>query len=166
MPTAGTGQYKTYDGKLWGINMHESTVTEQPAPPTNAPESEFEPGQLPPEKLYRRRRYIRARINALTRRYNKLRSDLLVAEHPGWKNAGWQRDYALRSKEYLVAAKQQLLSRRPRIYLCSSLLYFVEGNLAWLYSPGILIRRCENAVNRLEQLEQQGDKTLSGYRVV
>ena len=151
--------------------MAENTATKQATSPTNhkvfrhlraaqslpATESEFEPGQLEPRKLYRRRRYIRARINVLGRQYIKLRNDLLAAERPGWKKVCWQRDYALRGKEYLVVARQELLSPRPRIYLCSSLLYFAEGNLAWLYRPGILMRRCQTAMNRLEKLKRQGD---------
>jgi len=117
--------------------------------------SEFDPGQLQPGQLYRRRRYTRSRINMLARQYVKLRSDLLIAARPEWTD--WRRDYAIRGREYLAVARKELLENRPRIYVCSALLYLAEGNLAWLYPEMTLILRSQVAINRLEKLDSADD---------
>lgn len=70
-----------------------------------------------------------------------------------------KRVYALRGKEYLELAQKELLDRRPRVYVCSGLLYLAEINLTWLYPPGMLWLRCQQALNRLEKLRDTGDVT-------
>jgi len=122
-------------------------------------ESEFDPGQLQPGQLHWRRRYTRARVNMLARQYIKLRSDLLVTVRPEWPPEDAKRAYARRGKEYLELAKKELLGRSPRIYVCSGLLYLAEINLTWLFPPGMLRLRCEEALNRLEKLQGTGDVT-------
>jgi hypothetical protein len=93
----------------------------------------------------------------LARQYVKLRSDLLIAA----LNATDQRstEYARRGKEYLTVAREELESRRPRIYVCSSVLYLAESNLVWLYAPGMLQLRSEATINRLEKLNGADDVT-------
>jgi hypothetical protein len=95
----------------------------------------------------------------LASQYIKLRSDLLVTVRPEWAAADVRRAYARRGKEYLELARRELLDRRPRIYVCSGLLYLAEINLAWLFPPGMLRLRCEEALNRLEKLQETGDVT-------
>jgi hypothetical protein len=120
-------------------------------------QSEFDPGQLQPKQLHRRRRYTRSRINMLARQYVKLRSDLLIAALNVTDSRSTE--YARRGKEYLTVAREELESRKPRIYVCSSLLYLAESNLAWLYAPGMLQLRSEATLNRLEKLHGADDVT-------
>jgi hypothetical protein len=102
----------------------------------------------------------------LARQYVKLRSDLLVTVSPEWSSTDGRRVYALRGQEYLELAKKELLDRRPRVYVCSGLLYLAEINLAWLYPPGMLWLRCQQALNRLERLQTCDDVTwlISGLQ--
>jgi hypothetical protein len=95
----------------------------------------------------------------LARQYIKLRSDLLVAVSPGWTSKDGKKVYALRGKEYLELAKKELLAPKPRIYICSGMLYLAEINLAWLYPSGMLWLRCQQARNRLEKLQNTDDVT-------
>lgn len=125
------------------------------APPTL--ESEFDPGQLPLDQLAWRRRYRRARTNMLARQYVKLRSDLLVTVRTDWSSTDVSRIRARRGTEYLTLARQEILNRRSPIYVCSSLLYLAEINLAWLYPDGMLRLRCAEAINRLKKLSYADD---------
>lgn len=72
----------------------------------------------------------------LARQYIKLRSDLLVTVRPEWPQEDARRAYGRHGKEYLELAKKELLDRRPRIYVCSGLLYLAEINLTWLFPAG------------------------------
>lgn len=153
------------------IKMYDSTATTEPssaqrrrvwgrsragqAPPSL--ESEFDPGQLPLDQLAWRRRYRRARTNMLARQYVKLRSDLLVTVRDDWSPTDVGRIRARRGTEYLVLARQEILNRRSPIYVCSSLLYLAEINLAWLYPDWMLRLRAAEAINRLRKLSRADD---------
>ena len=151
--------------------MYDSTATNQAAYPPRrwfsgrsraseaAPslESEFDPGQLPLDKLAWRRRYRRARTNMLARQYVKLRSDLLVTVRTDWTPTDVGSIRARRGTEYLTLARQEILNRRSPIYVCSSLLYLAEINLAWLYPDWMLRLRCSEAMNRLQKMSQVDD---------
>jgi hypothetical protein len=143
--------------RRFGGDRHAQRAT-RPLGPGSDPnlETEFDPGLLQPGQLHWKRRYTRARINMLARQYVKLRSDLLVAVQPNWSPTDQRRTYARRGKEYLELARVELLDRRPRIYVCSGLLYLAEINLTWLLPQGMLNLRCEEAVNRLESLHKAG----------
>lgn len=135
--------------RLWGRTRASQ------APPDL--ESEFDPGQLPLDKLAWRRRYRRARTNMLARQYVKLRSDLLVTVRTDWSPTDVSRIRARRGTEYLTLARQEILNRRSPIYVCSSLLYLAEINLAWLYPDWMLRLRCAEAINRLKKLSRTDD---------
>jgi hypothetical protein len=151
--------------------MYDSTATKQAASRPRwwflgrsrdseavpSPESEFDPGQLPLDKLAWRRRYRRARTNMLARQYVKLRSDLLVTVRTDWTPTDVSRIRARRGTEYLTLARQEILNRRSPIYVCSSLLYLAEINLAWLYPVWMLRLRCSEAMNRLQKMSQADD---------
>jgi hypothetical protein len=153
------------------IKMYDSTATKQAASPPRwwllgrsraseavpSPESEFDPGQLPLDKLAWRRRYRRARTNMLARQYVKLRSDLLVAVRTDWTPTDVSSIRARRGTEYLTLARQEILNRRSPIYVCSSLLYLAEINLAWLYPAWMLRLRCSEAMNRLQKMSRADD---------
>lgn len=120
------------------------------APPSKI---SLDPGPLTLQRgRLRRRRYSTSTISVLTRRYVKIRGDLLVSVGDGSNLDPVSARYAERCSDYLHAAKQQLSGRQANFFVCTSLLFLAEVTLVWLYPKGMLDLRCEAVQARLQAL--------------
>jgi hypothetical protein len=113
-------------------------------------DSELDPGPLNSRQgALRRRQYSVSTLSLLTRRYVKVRGDLLVSVGDGSELEGVQRRYAQRCSEYLREAKSQLESRHANLFVSSNLLFLADVTLVWLYPYGNLGIRCDAVEARL-----------------
>jgi hypothetical protein len=113
----------------------------------------YDPGPLRSRRgVLRRRRYSVSTLSVLTRRYVKVRGDLLVSIGDGSQLGEPERRYAKRCSEYLGDAKRELESRHANFFVCTNLLFLADVTLVWLYPKGILELRCEAAKARLAEL--------------
>jgi hypothetical protein len=115
-----------------------------------AADPELDPGPLSSRQgALRRRQYSVSTLSVLTRRYVKVRGDLLVSIGDGTELNSVERRYAQRCSEYLREAKSQLESRQANFFVCSNLLFLADVTLVWLYPYGNLGLRCDAVKARL-----------------
>jgi hypothetical protein len=113
-------------------------------------DSELDPGPLNSRQgVLRRRQYSVSTLSLLTRRYVKVRGDLLVSIGDGTELDSVERRYAQRCSEYLREAKSHLESRHANFFVCSNLLFLADVTLVWLYPYGNLGLRCDAVKARL-----------------
>jgi hypothetical protein len=106
----------------------------------------LDPGPLTSgQGVLRRRRYSVSTLSLLTRRYIKVRGDLLVCIGDGTDLGCVERRYAERCCEYLHEAKSHLQGRHANFFVCSNLLFLADVTLVWLLPYGNLALRCDAA---------------------
>jgi len=88
-------------------------------------------------------------LSLLTRRYIKVRGDLLVCIGDGAELGSVERRYAERCCEYLHEARSHLQGRHANFFVCSNLLFLADVTLVWLLPYGNLALRCDAAKARL-----------------
>src|SRR4051794_19383980 len=116
----------------------------------------LDPGPLNSKQgALRRRQYSVSTLSVLTRRYVKVRGDLLVSIGDESRLNSSQRRYAQRCSEYLQEAKRHLESRHANFFVCSNLLFLADVTLVWLYPYGNLELRCDAVKARLKDAGQE-----------
>ncbi|WP_222268694.1 hypothetical protein [Modestobacter marinus] len=140
------------DAVLGGGDVHRlrPPVSRRTVGRAAAEEPELDPGPLDSRQgALRRRQYSISTLSLLTRRYVKVRGDLLVSIGDGTELTSVERRYAQRCSEYLHQAKSHLQSRRANFFVCSNLLFLADVTLVWLYPYGNLGLRCDAVTARL-----------------
>jgi hypothetical protein len=123
---------------------------------TATEDSYLDPGPLNSKQgVLRRRQYSVSTLSLLTRRYVKVRGDLLVSIGDGTELDSVQRRYAQRCSEYLREAKKHLERRNDNFFACSNLLFLADVTLVWLYPYGNLGLRCDAVKARLRRVGQE-----------
>jgi hypothetical protein len=113
----------------------------------------LDPGPLNSRQgVLRRRQYSISTVSLLTRRYVKVRGDLLVCIGDGADLGSVERRYAQRCCEYLRGARSHLEGRNANFFVCSNLLFLADVTLVWLLPYGNLALRCDAAEARLRSV--------------